>query len=67
MLPEGDEVRSAMDEAVAVLQPPAEEHLRWAATTQQTMVLTQARSKLAQTAGAVVETVAGKVEDLLGR
>ena len=31
------------------------------------MVLTQARSKLAQTAGAVVETVAGKVKDLLGR
>ena len=27
-LPDGDQVRSAMDEAVTVLQPPAEEHLQ---------------------------------------
>lgn len=66
-LPEGDEARDAMEEAVAALQPAAEEHLSWAAQMQQTMVLTQARSKLAQTAGAVVEELAGKVKDVLGR
>jgi len=66
-LSEDSEVRVAMEEAVSSLQGPAEEHLQWAAQAQQTMVLTQSQSKLAQTAGAVVEQVAGKVKDLLGR
>jgi len=66
-LPDDGEVRVAMEEAVSSLQGPAEEHLQWAAQMQQSMVLTQSQSKLAQTAGAVVEQVAGKVKDLLGR
>lgn len=66
-LPEGDETRTAMEEAIAELEGPAHQHLQWAVTTQQTMVATQLSSKLAQTVGAVAEELVGKVKDAFGR
>jgi hypothetical protein len=66
-LPEGDETRLAMEEAVSELEGPAHQHLEWAVTTQQTMVAAQVSSKLAQTVGAMAEEVVGKVKDAFGR
>lgn len=66
-LPEGDETRKAMEEAVAELEGPAHDHLDWAVTTQQTMVATQLSSKFAQTVGAVAEEVVDKVKNALVR
>jgi len=59
--------RTAMEETVAAVMPPSEEHLEWAATMQRQMVMTQANSSLAQKATEVAEAVVGKVRDVLGR
>jgi hypothetical protein len=64
-LDEGTEARTAMDQAVAALRPPQEAHLEWAVAAQHTMVLTQAKSRLAQRAGALLEEVTGKLKRLL--
>lgn len=61
---DGD-AKAAMLGAVAKLEGPAREHLEWAASTQQTMVLTQANSKLAQKAGAAMEGLVGKLKEVL--
>lgn len=57
--------KTAMETAVTTLYGPQQQHLEWAAKTQQTLVLTQVKSRLAQQAGAVMETVAGKIKDVL--
>jgi hypothetical protein len=54
-------------DAAAQLVTTAEKHLEWAATTQQQMVLTQARSSMAGKAMSAAESVVGKVRDILGR
>ncbi len=66
-LDEGSEARTAMETAVAALMPEQEEHLEWAVSMQQELVLTQAKSGFAQKAGAAAEAVVGKVRDVLGR
>ncbi len=66
-LDEGSEARLAIETAVDTLLPVQEEHLEWAASMQQELVLTQARSSVAQKAGAAAEAVVGKVRDVLGR
>ena len=53
-----------MEEAVA-LRPPQESHLEWAVRAQRAMVLTQAKSRLAQQAGALLEEVTGRLKRLL--
>jgi len=65
-LGEGD-AKAAMEQALAVVMPPAEEHLEWAANMQQEMVLSQVNSSFAQKATKAAETVVGKVRDVLGR
>jgi hypothetical protein len=57
--------RTAIETAVAALSGPQQAHLEWAAQMQQTMLLTQVRSRLVQQVGSVVETVAGKIKDVL--
>src|SRR5690606_18609040 len=64
-LEEGSEARVAMETAVDALMPVQQEHLEWAASMQQELVLTQAKSSLAQKAGAAAEAVVGKVRDAL--
>lgn len=64
-LDEGSAPRSAMEQAVAALRPPQEAHLEWAVRAQHLMVLTQAKSRLAQKAGALLEEVTGKLKSLL--
>lgn len=59
------EARTAMETAVAALEPAQQEHLEWAAKMQQTLVLTQAKSSLAQKVGEMAETVVGKIKDVL--
>jgi len=59
--------RTAMEETVAAVGPPSEEHLEWAATTQRQMVMAQASSAFVQKATEVAENVVGKVRDALGR
>lgn len=61
---DGD-AKVAMLGAVAKLDGPAREHLEWAASMQQKMVLTQANSKLAQKAGAAMEGLVGRLKDAL--
>lgn len=61
---DGD-AQAAMLVAVARLEGPAREHLEWAASMQQKMVLTQANSKLAQKAGAALEGLVGRLKDVL--
>ena len=60
-------VKTALERAVGELRGPSEEHLEWAASTQRTMVLSQARSALAQKGMAAMETVVGKIKDVLNR
>lgn len=64
-LDEDSEARAAMETAVAALAPVQQQHLEWAASMQQTMVLTQAKSRLAQSVAAVAEGVAAKIKDVL--
>ncbi len=64
-LDEGSAPRRTMEEAVAALRPPQDAHLEWAVRAQHTMVLTQAKSRLAQRAGALLEEVTGKIKSLL--
>lgn len=59
--------RSAVESAVETLEPPQQEHLEWAAGTQQQLVMAQVSSAAAQKVGAAAEAVAGKVRDVLGR
>ena len=66
-LDEGSDARTAMETAVNTLMPVQEEHLEWAASMQQELVLAQAKSSMAQKAGAAAEAVVGKVRDVLGR
>lgn len=66
-LDEGSEARKAFDTAIGALAPVQEEHLEWAVSMQQEMVLGQARSSIVQKAGAAAEAVVGKVRDVLGR
>lgn len=63
----GGPARSAMEQAASVLRPPQERHLEWAVQAQQTMVLTQANSRLAQRAAELLEGVTGKLKSLLRR
>ncbi|MBW3580226.1 MAG: hypothetical protein KY447_04015 [Actinobacteria bacterium] len=59
------EAKTALLVAVVKLEGPAREHLEWATSTQRTMVLTQANSKLAQKVGAAMEGVVSKIKDAL--
>lgn len=63
-LDDGD-AKSAIGEAVATIEPPSIAHLEWAARSQQALILAQANSKLAQQANQAMETVFGKIKDLL--
>jgi hypothetical protein len=62
-LPDG-EVKAAFDELLPSLADAGERHLEWAATTQRTMVTSQASSKLVQSALGVAENVVGKIKDV---
>lgn len=64
-LDEGSSARTAVETAVAALAPVQEQHLEWAASMQRSMVLTQAKSRLAQTVAAVAEGVTAKIKDAL--
>jgi hypothetical protein len=56
--------RSAIEEAVAALEGPQNEHLEWAAQTQRTMAVGQAKSELKQKAAMAAETVVGTAKDV---
>lgn len=64
---EGSDARQALEDAVAVLEPPAQRHLEWALETQQKLVSAQVGSKAVQTIGAVAEGVVAKVRDAVSR
>jgi hypothetical protein len=66
-LDEGSDIRTALEETVAAVEPASQKHLEWAATMQHEMVLGAANSTLAHKAGQVAEAVVGKVRDVLGR
>jgi len=57
--------REALKGAVEPLLDGARRHLDWASETCQTMAVTQAKSRAAQTVGAAAEKAVGKVKDAL--
>jgi hypothetical protein len=63
-LPDGD-AKAAFDELLPALKDAGERHLEWAASTQRTMVTSQAGSALVQSALGVAENVVGKIKDVL--
>jgi hypothetical protein len=65
-LPDGD-AKAAFDELLPPLRDAGERHLEWAASTQRTMVTSQAGSRLVQSALGVAENVVGKIKDALRR
>ena len=48
-----------------MLKDAGERHLEWAASTQRTMVTSQAGSRLVQSALGVAEKVVGKIKEVL--
>jgi hypothetical protein len=62
-LPDGD-AKAAFDQHLPVLKDAAERHLEWAASTQRTMVTSQAGSQLVQSALGVAENVAGRIKEV---
>jgi hypothetical protein len=65
-LPDGD-AKAAFEELLPPLRDAGERHLEWAASTQASMVTSQAGSRLVQSALGVAETVVGKIKDALHR
>ena len=59
------EAKAAFDELLPTLKDAGERHLEWAASTQRTMVTSQAGSALVQSALGVAETVVGKIKGAL--
>lgn len=59
--------RSAVEAALAELEPPQLEHFDWAAKMQQQLVMAQVSSGAVQKVGAAAEAMVGKVRDVIGR
>jgi hypothetical protein len=59
--------RTAVESALATLEPVQHEHLDWAAGMLEQLTRTQASSRTVQTVGAAAEAVVGKVRDVIGR
>jgi rubrerythrin len=62
-LPEGD-VRTAFREAVEQVEEQEDEHLEWAHSTRERLVLLQARSEAMQKVGAKAEELVARVRNL---